>query len=477
MEVPAAGTQSQGRRKSLVGPSIAERVRQLTSMLDSTSAGDAARSVPGTPTLHGQREKADRAENVKSPFFFKTFMLPFRSSSEECLTEQTDFIYVKGGKPNELIEAQAPSENATASNTSASVATPLTSPGLFVRKVASSFRIRKKKATDESKSLPQSPTIEDKVFVLPLNRTPPEEKRLSGDITAANALVSATTMLMSTRLLPSSYVQSRSAKSSVAEKGGKEKRSGKELLTGRKLANQVSDSMLKSSLSKKHVVSSSSLHSKSLASFESSQESSAQDDFVPLFVRKCVEFIEREGEKSFYWIVLIGCRINILIGMTTEGLYRVPGNQSQVVLIEQKFMEKSDDLSLDDLDIPVNAVTTALKNFFASLSEPLVSCALYKPLIEAMSIEKPDERTRLLRQILQRLPPENRATLRYFLDHLRCVARNVSTTAMDHRNISKCLWPTLVRPEFDSFETMAMMTQTLEDLVLVLLENPSIIEP
>ncbi|KFD72711.1 hypothetical protein M514_01836 [Trichuris suis] len=437
LEVPAGGTQSQGRRKSLVGPSIAERVRQLTSMLDSSSAADAARSVPGTPTLHGQRERTDRAENVKSPFFFKTFMLPFRSSSEECLTEQTDFIYVKGGKPSELIDAQAPSENATPSNTSASVATPLTSPGLFVRKVASSFRIRKKKATDESKSLPQSPTIEDKVFVLPLNRTPPEEKRLSGDITAANALVSATTMLMSTRLLPSSYVQSRSAKSSVAEKGGKEKRAGKELLAGRKLANQVSDSMLKSSSSKKQVVSSSSLHSKSLASIESSQESSAQDDFVPLFVRKCVEFIEREGEKSSHSRLLARSDVT---GMTTEGLYRVPGNQSQVVLIEQKFMEKSD-LSLDDLDIPVNAVTTALKNFFASLSEPLVSCALYKPLIEAI------------------------------------VARNVSTTAMDHRNISKCLWPTLVRPEFDSFETMAMMTQTLEDLVLVLLENPSIIEP
>ncbi|XP_003367757.1 conserved hypothetical protein, partial [Trichinella spiralis] len=55
------------------------------------------------------------------------------------------------------------------------------------------------------------------------------------------------------------------------------------------------------------------------------------------------------------------------------------------------------------------------------------------------------------------------------------IADHSEENAMDHRNLAKCLWPTLVRPQFDCFEKMAMMTQTLEDLVLVLLENASIL--
>lgn len=41
---------------------------------------------------------------------------------------------------------------------------------------------------------------------------------------------------------------------------------------------------------------------------------------VPLFVQKCVQFVEREG-------------------LNAEGIYRVPGNQAHVQQLEQKFLE------------------------------------------------------------------------------------------------------------------------------------------
>ncbi|VDP01712.1 unnamed protein product [Soboliphyme baturini] len=179
----------------------------------------------------------------------------------------------------------------------------------------------------------------------------------------------------------------------------------------------------------------------------------SETDYIPAFVRKCVEFIETEGIK-------------------VEGLYRVPGNQSQVVLIEQKFAVDAN-MSMYALDLPVSAVTTALKNFFANLSEPLISAELYQPLIEE---RRPDVRLKLLRHVLQRLPLENRAVLSYVVNHLRHVAEHVHVTSMDHRNLAKCWWPTLVRPHFENFESMAMMSQPLEELVQVLLDNPSILE-
>lgn len=67
-----------------------------------------------------------------------------------------------------------------------------------------------------------------------------------------------------------------------------------------------------------------------------------------------------------------------------EGIYRVPGNQAHVVLLEQKYIDDPS-VSFYDLDLPVNAVATSLKNFFSSLSEPVVPYNLYDDLMDAMS--------------------------------------------------------------------------------------------
>ncbi|XP_003379287.1 putative glucocorticoid receptor DNA-binding factor 1, partial [Trichinella spiralis] len=53
---PARPVAPTNRRISVVGPTIAERVRQLASALDNSTLTDATRSLPGTPTLLGQRE-------------------------------------------------------------------------------------------------------------------------------------------------------------------------------------------------------------------------------------------------------------------------------------------------------------------------------------------------------------------------------------------------------------------------------------
>ncbi len=44
------------------------------------------------------------------------------------------------------------------------------------------------------------------------------------------------------------------------------------------------------------------------------------EEGVPVFVRKCVEFVEREGLRS-------------------EGIYRVPGKKDNVLLLQDKYEE------------------------------------------------------------------------------------------------------------------------------------------
>ncbi|KAH0944338.1 hypothetical protein HN011_005142, partial [Eciton burchellii] len=72
---------------------------------------------------------------------------------------------------------------------------------------------------------------------------------------------------------------------------------------------------------------------------------------IPLFLEKCVQFIEEQG-------------------LNLEGLYRVPGNRTHVNLLFQKF-DKDINIDIHSLNIPVNAVATALKDFLSKRLPPL----------------------------------------------------------------------------------------------------------
>jgi glucocorticoid receptor DNA-binding factor 1 len=145
---------------------------------------------------------------------------------------------------------------------------------------------------------------------------------------------------------------------------------------------------------------------KTLASFKISDKT-----LVPIFIEKCVNFIEREVD--------------------SEGIYRVPGNRSHVDLLYQKFDEE-DNVDIATLDIPVNAVATALKDFFSKHLPPIFEADLMTELEEIagsrgglgsanpMNMEvKADRSCRLmaLRGLLNKLPPTNFSILKFIFQH------------------------------------------------------------
>ena len=76
------------------------------------------------------------------------------------------------------------------------------------------------------------------------------------------------------------------------------------------------------------------------------------DDPIPVFLKKAISFIEKEG-------------------LDAEGLYRVPGNRAHVDLLFQKF-DEDHNVDIDELDIAVNAVATAVKDFFFKRLPPIL---------------------------------------------------------------------------------------------------------
>lgn len=152
------------------------------------------------------------------------------------------------------------------------------------------------------------------------------------------------------------------------------------------------------------------------------------DNLVPLFVEKCITFIEERG-------------------LTMEGVYRVSGSKVEQDNLQRTF-DADQSIIFDNMDLNVNAVAGALKAFFNELPGPLIPYDIHQGLIEAITI--PDKTTKLLslRGKLKKLPAANMAVLKYVATHLHAVSQNSSLNKMTSENLSICFWPTLMRPDF-----------------------------
>ncbi|VVC36948.1 Hypothetical protein CINCED_3A007446 [Cinara cedri] len=177
----------------------------------------------------------------------------------------------------------------------------------------------------------------------------------------------------------------------------------------------------------------------------------SENNVIPLLLEKCVKFIECEG-------------------LDSEGLYRVPGNRSHVELLFQRF-EEDNDINVTSLDIPVNAVATALKDFFSKKLPPLFSDTLMDEL-EYLSV-KADRSCRLmaLRNLLKKLPNVNFEILKFIFRHFVKVAENCKANSMDSKNLAICWWPTLLPIEFNDMGRFEQLRPHLEDTVQTMIDQ------
>ncbi|XP_055303732.1 rho GTPase-activating protein 190 isoform X28 [Sitodiplosis mosellana] len=193
----------------------------------------------------------------------------------------------------------------------------------------------------------------------------------------------------------------------------------------------------------------------------------SEKNLIPLFMEKCVEFIEQEG-------------------LDSEGIYRVPGNRAHVELLYQKLQEEPN-ADIEVLDIPVNAVATALKDFFSKHLPSLFEKDVMKELEEiAASIlsrngapsnlnmeVKTDRSCRLLalRGLLNKLPPINFSILKYIFQHFVRVSENSKLNSMDSKNLAICWWPTLIPIHFTDMMHFEQLRPYLEDIVQTMIDQ------
>ncbi|CAK9297239.1 unnamed protein product [Gordionus sp. m RMFG-2023] len=170
---------------------------------------------------------------------------------------------------------------------------------------------------------------------------------------------------------------------------------------------------------------------------------------IPNFLIECLDFVEREGYNC-------------------EGIYRVPGSKNQVEQLLKKHNQNSD-LQLSNLDMPVNAVGTAVKSFLAELSDPLLPACLTNEMLEIGNMNDANDKINAWKRILNSGEVEkmNLPLIKYFIKHLNKISQFSDLNCMSCRNLAICFWPTLIRPEFTDYESMALSAKPFEEALYV----------
>lgn len=103
--------------------------------------------------------------------------------------------------------------------------------------------------------------------------------------------------------------------------------------------------------------------------------------------------------------------------MDVEGIYRKSGGSGQVNQVRAGF-EKDPEYDISDPDLDIHAVTSALKQYFRRLPNPLITFEVYDELLAAGQIQEPDKLIPGIRSAIDTLPPHHRDCLEFLIFHL-----------------------------------------------------------
>lgn len=169
-----------------------------------------------------------------------------------------------------------------------------------------------------------------------------------------------------------------------------------------------------------------------------------EDTNVPHVVTKCIDYIESDEEL-----------------LRVQGLYRKSGSQSQIESVELDLYGSDSANFQFGPDVDINVVTNVLKRFLRNLQIPVLTFALYNPLItlvkennllQTISLTEPQNNddevvkrinARLQSMLFQQLPREHLNLLQVLIAHVNKVAAWKDENLMTLHNLSLVFTPSL----------------------------------
>ncbi|KTG47566.1 hypothetical protein cypCar_00003567 [Cyprinus carpio] len=155
--------------------------------------------------------------------------------------------------------------------------------------------------------------------------------------------------------------------------------------------------------------------------------------------------------------------------LTQEGVYRTVGSNIQVQKLLNAFFDPKcpADVDFNSTDMDIKTITSALKFYLRSLSEPLMTYSLHGELILAAKSENLDYRLGAVHSLVYKLPERNREMLELLIKHLVSVCSHSSENLMTVSNMGVIFGPTLMRAEEET--VAAMLDIKFQNIVMEIL--------
>lgn len=182
--------------------------------------------------------------------------------------------------------------------------------------------------------------------------------------------------------------------------------------------------------------------------------------------------------------IVCDCIAFIKCGITTEGLFRIPGNRTNVEAIQASYDKNEKMIMNTREDFDIHDVCSALKFYFNTLPEPIIPYTIYEKLEKHFDDETRQgglsDDHRIL-DIMEDIPQPYKGLLGFLLNFLHDVFRNHKTNHMTSTNIATCFAPVLLKPRPDpkansTLESLKSMKNIAANIktVSVMIENARI---
>ncbi|KAN0011955.1 hypothetical protein ACTFIU_000174 [Dictyostelium citrinum] len=191
---------------------------------------------------------------------------------------------------------------------------------------------------------------------------------------------------------------------------------------------------------------------------------------------KTFKKILKPGEKKKKQKAIVTAAIKQLIHyletncIELEGICRISGNNTKVKELK-KQLENGEGDSIDFSKIDSHCVSGALKAFLRDSDEPLLSFDLYKNFLASIDIKDKNSKISFIKSLLSALPKENYDLLQILLKFLHTIQLHSSINKMTSSNLAIVFSPTLLRPKEESLESMMTDSNSISEVVRVLIEE------
>ncbi|XP_033261523.1 arf-GAP with Rho-GAP domain, ANK repeat and PH domain-containing protein 1 isoform X8 [Orcinus orca] len=172
------------------------------------------------------------------------------------------------------------------------------------------------------------------------------------------------------------------------------------------------------------------------------------DSDIPVIVYRCVDYITQ-------------------CGLTSEGIYRKCGQTSKTQRLLESLRLDARSVRLKEGEQHVDDVSSALKRFLRDLPDGLFTRVQRLAWLEASEIEDEEEKVSRYRELLVRLPPVNRATVKALISHLYCVQCFSDTNQMNTHNLAIVFGPTLFQTDGQDYKAGRVVEDLISHYVMV----------